>query len=151
MYDYKQWEIIAEILIAALLGGIIGFEREQLNKPAGLRTHMLVAAAATLLVGLSDAMLMKFHMQSGSSQGDPVRIVEAIITGISFLGAGTIFQAKRSEKVHGLTTAASILMSAAIGVAVALKQIFLASAVTVMVFVILRVLTHFEAKISGDK
>ena len=110
----SQLEIIAEVGLAMLLGGLIGFERESADKPAGFRTHMLVAGAATLLVGLGDALLTSFDVETGTQiVSDPIRIVEAIITGVSFLGAGTIFRSERGETVRGLTTAASLLLSAA--------------------------------------
>ena len=88
-----QFEIIGEVALAMLLGGVIGFEREMADKPAGFRTQMLVAGAAALLVGLSDAILLRFLAEGKMNvTGDPIRIVEAIVTGISFLGAGTIFR-----------------------------------------------------------
>src|SRR5687768_4476514 len=88
-----QLEVIGEVALAMLLGGVIGFERELADKPAGFRTQMLVAGAAALLVGLGDAMMLRFMSDTKLQvTGDPIRIVEAIITGISFLGAGTIFR-----------------------------------------------------------
>jgi putative Mg2+ transporter-C (MgtC) family protein len=127
-----QLEIFREVLIALVLGGVIGLEREAADKPAGFRTQMMVAGAAALLVGLSDALLASFDAEapSGLIRSDPIRIVEAIITGVSFLGAGTIFRRGRSDHVEGLTTAATLLMSAAVGISVALDQIPLAIGVT---------------------
>ncbi|HEY2921955.1 MAG TPA: MgtC/SapB family protein, partial [Candidatus Binatia bacterium] len=89
-----QLTIIGEVALAILLGGIIGIEREVANKPAGFRTHMLVAGAAALLVGLGDALIRRFGASVDSEliSSDPIRIVGAVITGISFLGAGTIFR-----------------------------------------------------------
>ena len=122
-----QLEIIGEVALAMLLGGVIGFEREVADKPAGFRTQMLVAGAAALLVGLADAMLLRFLIEGKTNvTADPIRIVEAIVAGISFLGAGTIFRKDASEQVQGLTTAASILLCAAIGISVALRQFALA-------------------------
>ncbi len=119
-----QFEIIGEVALAMLLGGVIGFERELADKPAGFRTQMLVAGAAALLVGLGDAMMLRFVSESKLQvTADPIRIVEAIITGISFLGAGTIFRRDQSEQVQGLTTAASILLCAAVGISVASASI----------------------------
>lgn len=141
--DFTQLGIISEVALAMLLGGLIGFERELADKPAGFRTNMLVAGAAALLVGLGDAMLSRF---GGNElvQSDPIRIVEAIVTGISFLGAGTIFRRSRDEQVEGLTTAASILLCAAVGISVALRQFTLAVGVTVLALVVLRGLTVVE-------
>ena len=143
-----QFEIIGEVALAMLLGGVIGFEREMADKPAGFRTHMLVAGAAELLVGLGDAMLRRFAMDTSvNASSDPIRIVEAIVTGISFLGAGTIFRRDRSEQVEGLTTAASILLCAAVGISVALRQFVLAAGVTLLALIVLRGLTFIEKRL----
>ena len=147
-----QLEIIGEVALAMLLGGVIGFEREMADKPAGFRTHMLVAGAAALLVGLGDAMLRRFAMDTRvNASSDPIRIVEAIVTGISFLGAGTIFRRDRSEQVEGLTTAASILLCAAVGISVALRQFVLAAGVTLLALVVLRGLTFIENRLQKVK
>lgn len=144
---------ISQIMLVAfsiLLGGLIGLEREIADKPAGLRTHMLVAGASTLLVILGDFMIRQY---SGSPlvdavMADPIRIMEAIITGISFLGAGTIIFRNREESVEGLTTAASILFAAAIGITVALEQIAMAAILTLLVILILLGLGFVERKIT---
>lgn len=147
-----QFEIIGEVALAMLLGGVIGFEREMADKPAGFRTQMLVAGAAALLVGLGDAMLRRFAMDSSiNASSDPIRIVEAIVTGISFLGAGTIFRRDRTEQVEGLTTAASILLCAAIGISVALRQFVLAVGVTLLALFVLRGLTAIEKRLIKSK
>ena len=90
-----SWElkVTGQVAVAMVLGGLIGLERETANKPAGFRTHMLVAGAAALLVGLGHALIEEFDRHTGLRlQSDPIRIVEAIVTGVSFLGAGTIFR-----------------------------------------------------------
>jgi putative Mg2+ transporter-C (MgtC) family protein len=147
-----QLEIIGEVALAMLLGGVIGFEREMADKPAGFRTQMLVAGAAALLVGLGDALLLRFLVEGQTSvRADPIRIVEAIVTGISFLGAGTIFRRSRSEQVEGLTTAASILLCAAVGISVALRQFVLAVGVTLLALIVLRALTGVEKRMAPKK
>ncbi len=147
-----QFEIIGEVALAMLLGGIIGFEREMAEKPAGFRTQMLVAGAAALLVGLGDALLLRFLSEGKTNvTADPIRIVEAIVTGISFLGAGTIFRRDSSEQVQGLTTAASILLCAAVGISVALRQFVLAVGVTLLALIVLRGLTGIEKKLARKK
>jgi putative Mg2+ transporter-C (MgtC) family protein len=147
-----QFEIIGEVALAMLLGGVIGFEREMADKPAGFRTQMLVAGAAALLVGLGDALLLRFLAEGKTNvTGDPIRVVEAIVTGISFLGAGTIFRRDRSEQVQGLTTAASILLCAAVGISVALRQFVLAIGVTVLALIVLRGLTGIEKRLTPKK
>lgn len=143
-YD-TQFLILAEVALAMLLGGVIGFERELADKPAGFRTHMLVAGSAALLIGLGDALLERFGLAADAGmRSDPIRIVEAIVTGISFLGAGTIFQRERNERVEGLTTAASILLSSAVGIAVGARQWVLAVGSTGFALVVLRVLPRLE-------
>ncbi|MDX1654906.1 MAG: MgtC/SapB family protein [Candidatus Competibacteraceae bacterium] len=153
--DNIQFQILYEVALAMFLGGLIGVEREIADKPAGFRTHMLIAGSAALLVGLGDALLDSFMHSMPPGQGgnqppgtgirsDPIRIVEAIVTGISFLGAGTIIRRGAGERVQGLTTASSILMSASIGICVALGQFWLAIGVTALALMVLRGLKFVE-------
>ena len=147
-----QLQIVGEVALAMALGGVIGFEREMADKPAGFRTQMLVAGAAALLVGLADVMLVHYIVPGESKiTADPIRITEAIVTGISFLGAGTIFRRDASDQVKGLTTAASILLCAAVGISVALRQFVLAIGVTVLALIVLRGLTGIEERLSVNK
>lgn len=145
--EVSLWIPITKVVFAMFLGGLIGLERELASKPAGLRTHILVAGAASLLVVLGDVMIMKYSGSSAVSaiRADPIRIMEAIITGISFLGAGTIIFRNRDETVEGLTTAASILFAAAIGITVALQRFILGSVLTVIAIVILFGLGYIES------
>jgi putative Mg2+ transporter-C (MgtC) family protein len=135
-----QLEILAYVALAMVLGAAIGFEREIEDKPAGLRTHMLVAGAAAMFVALGDVVVAHFEVGLAAEliRSDPVRIIEAVITGVSFLGAGTIIRYTSKRRVEGLTTAASTLFTAAVGVCVALSQVVLAVGVTVLVLVTLR-------------
>lgn len=136
-----QLSIVAKVAIAMLLGGLVGLEREYARKPAGFRTHMLVAGAASLLVGLADVLVAQFAVSQESPlylRADPIRIVEAIIAGVAFLGAGTIFRSGQGKNMEGLTTAASILLAAGVGIAVALEQILTALGVTILGLVVLR-------------
>lgn len=140
---------ILKVAIAIFMGGLIGLERELADKPAGLRTHMLVTGASALLVILGDIFIAKFgsspHVETITA--DPIRIMEAIITGISFLGAGTIIFRSQQGTIEGLTTAASILFAAAIGITVALNALGMAAALTGLVIVILFGLGFVERKI----
>jgi putative Mg2+ transporter-C (MgtC) family protein len=148
----SQLEIIGEVALAMLLGGLIGLEREMADKPAGFRTQMLVAGAAALLVGLANALITVFLTEGNANvTADPVRIVEAIVAGVSFLGAGTIFRSKDHREVEGLTTAASILLCAAIGISVALRQFVIAVGVTLLALTVLRVLSVIERRIAAAK
>jgi putative Mg2+ transporter-C (MgtC) family protein len=138
--------IILEVAFAILLGGLLGVERELADKPAGFRTHMLVAGAACLLVGLAELLVSRSDIAPNPEtvRADPVRIIEAIVTGISFLGAGTIFRSSDKDRVEGLTTAGSILFCAAVGICVALRQFWLAIGATVLALVVLRGMTAVE-------
>ena len=144
-----QLQILGEVGLAMLLGGLIGLEREAASKPAGFRTNMLVAGTAALLVGLSAGLLRYFSEFSAGEtlSADPIRIVHAIVIGISFLGAGTIIRRREGKSIEGLTTAASILLSAAVGIAVALKLYLLAAGTTLLAFLVLKLFGLLEVKI----
>lgn len=151
-FELTGWQadlgLLTRVLAATFLGGLIGIERELARKPAGFRTHMLVAASATLLVGLADVLVTRFSYEAygGSLRADPIRIVEAVVTGVAFLGAGTIFR-RDGDVVEGLTTAASILLAAAIGVAVALERWIVALGVTLLVLLVLRGIRGVEDRL----
>lgn len=104
--------VTVRLLLAALLGGVLGYEREYKGKAAGLRTHMLVSLGAALFVLVP--------LEAGMPIGDLSRVMQGIVTGIGFLGAGTILKGSSLEDVKGLTTAAGIWLTAAIGVATGL-------------------------------
>jgi putative Mg2+ transporter-C (MgtC) family protein len=144
--NWPQLWIIGYVAFAMLMGAILGLERELAGKPAGLRTHMLVAGAATLFVILGDFIVQRFGAELGSQmvRSDPIRLIEAVITGVSFLGAGTIIRHGPGRSIEGLTTAATMLLATAVGVTVALSQLLLALAITCLVLVILRVLSPME-------
>ena len=131
-----QLDILLKVIGAMILGGVIGFEREMADKPAGLRTHMLVGGAAALFVSLGKLVVSDLQISPEIMRTDPVRIIEAIITGVTFLGAGTII--RHRMEIEGLTTAASLLFVTSIGVAIALSQLILAIGGTLLAFLILR-------------
>ena len=147
--DTNQLQIIGQVILAMVLGAIMGIEREYADKPAGLRTHMLVAGAAALFVALSTTAVQQFGTSLGDSliRSDPIRVMEAVITGISFLGAGTILRRNSKHQVEGLTTAASILVAAGVGIAVALSQLVLAVGVTILTLVTLRAVPFLEKRL----
>jgi putative Mg2+ transporter-C (MgtC) family protein len=121
------------LLLSAVLGGGIGFQRERAGKPAGLRTHVLICLGSALFTVVS---VLGF-----TGNVDPARIAAGVVTGIGFIGAGVIFRGMRGDKVMGITTAASIWVTAAIGIAagVGLYIISVATAVvTVLVLMIPR-------------
>lgn len=126
----SQLELFGLVALAGGLGAIVGLEREMWGKPAGLRTHVFVAAGSALLILLGNGIVENFD-ESGSPgviTADPIRVLQAIVIGISFLGAGTIVQG--GNRVEGLTTAASVYLTAGIGVAVAISYFTLAIATT---------------------
>jgi putative Mg2+ transporter-C (MgtC) family protein len=135
-----QVRILLYVVLAMALGAIMGVERELEGKPAGLRTHMLVAGATALFTALGYVMTGEYNSVLGSDliKSDPVRVIQAVITGVAFLGAGTIIRSSSRDQVAGLTTAASILFTAAVGVCVALSQIVLAVGATLLGLIILR-------------
>lgn len=148
----SQLLVLRDAAIAMVLGGVIGFERELKNRPAGFRTHMLVAGAATLLVGLGQLVLDDHRLDSELRVTlDPLRLVEAVIAGVSFIGAGTIFARRGSQVVVGITTAASILMVAVIGVMVGFRYHLLAGLATALTLLVLTVIARVERHITAAK
>ncbi len=137
-----QLVIILRLLLAALLSALLGYDRESLGRPAGLRTHMLVCMSSCLLVSLGEVVLVAAGTVEGA-RVDPLRVLEAIVTGVSFIGAGTIFRA--GGDVHGITTAGSLLGAASIGAVVGFELYTLAAAATGLLFVVLRVVRHLES------
>jgi putative Mg2+ transporter-C (MgtC) family protein len=134
--------------LAGLMGMLMGLEREFARKPAGLRTHILVAAGAAVLVLVGPAVVETYRtsVPPESLRVDPIHVIQAIVIGIGFLGAGTIVRL-RGERVEGLTTAASVLFTACIGVTVAARQIVLAAGCCVGGLVVLRVVGALEGRL----
>lgn len=125
--------VVFRMMMAAILGGVLGYERESKGKSAGVRTHMLVAVGA--------ALFLLVPQQMGASDAELSRVIQGLVAGIGFLGAGAIVKGKPGEEVEGLTTAASIWMTAAIGMAAglgreatAILSAFLALAVLTVVY-----------------
>ncbi len=135
----SELQILAYMGVSIVLGGILGYHRERAEKPAGLRTHMLVAGAATLLTALGNVIVVEIEIRetTHSVTTDPIRILEAIVTAIGFLGAGTILRDRNKGEVEGLTTAASLLFTAGVGISVGLGKFILAVGVTFLGLLIL--------------
>jgi putative Mg2+ transporter-C (MgtC) family protein len=131
--------MMLRVFTAFLLGGLVGWERERMRRPAGLRTHMLVAAGAACFTVASI-----YGFDGLGTARDPARLAAQIVTGIGFLGAGVIFRTGGS--VRGLTTAASIWMVAALGVLAGQGLYWVASFVTVLTWFSLRVLKGAERR-----
>jgi putative Mg2+ transporter-C (MgtC) family protein len=129
------------LFVAALLGAVLGFQREQTNQPAGLRTHMLVTIGA--------ALFMLIIRQVGGDNDDLSRVMQGLVTGIGFLGAGAILKLDKELEVRGLTTAAGIWLATAIGMAVGLGQLHLALAATILAYIVLSVIRRIEKRMQS--
>src|SRR5437762_10617091 len=142
LHDSQQLaRVIIRLLAAMLLGGLVGVQRESTRKPAGLRTHVLVCLATAAFIIACSA--------SGMSSDGLSRVIQGIVTGIGFIGAGTILKLSHEHAIKGLTTAASVWMTAAIGVIVGLGSLGIALMVTVLALIILS-LARLEHSIEGD-
>lgn len=135
-------EIVLRLLLAAALGGMIGLEREASGKPAGFRTNLLICLGSALVMEISKRVAFDAFSQTGH-YGDPGRIAAQIVSGIGFLGAGTIMQS-RGGIVTGLTTAATLWVVAAIGMAVGAQLYIPALVATTLVMITLMVLGRVE-------
>ncbi len=139
-------EIFFKLFLACVLGGIIGLERESVNRPAGFRTHILVSVGATIAM-ITNIELVR--IMAASAEVQPGRFGASVISGIGFLGAGTII--KEGPSVKGLTTAASLWATACIGLALGSGLYAIAVAATVFVFLTLEVFPKIERKLSSKK
>jgi putative Mg2+ transporter-C (MgtC) family protein len=135
-------QLVVRLSLAAALGGLLGYERERHGKAAGMRTHMLVSIGAAIFV-----LVPQF---AGMSITDLSRVLQGIATGIGFLGAGTILKADDESHLHGLTTAAGIWMTAAIGVTVGLGHELTAIICTILALVILAFFPHVRPRYPGS-
>src|SRR5215510_11133948 len=133
--------IIIRLLVAMLLGGVVGIQREWTGKPAGLRTHMLVALGAALFV-LAPA-------EAGMTSADLSRVIQGLATGIGFIGGGAILKLSQDRDIRGLTSAAGIWMTAAMGVAAGLGRIGMALLSALLTWFILAVIGKAEHRIEA--
>ena len=134
--------IVLRMTMAIVLGGIIGYERETRGMAAGLRTHMLVALGA--------AMLVMVPAQAGMDVADMSRVLQGVIAGIGFLGAGAIIKLRNEHEIRGLTTAASIWLTAAIGIAAGMGRESTALLSALMALFILSMLGRFSHQLGKD-
>lgn len=135
------WEALLRMLIACAVGGVVGFDRELRNKPAGLRTHILISLAAAVFTLITFELHAEFSGED--SNADPIRIIEAVTAGVAFLAAGAIIQSRGN--VRGLTTGANMWLAGALGVACGSGYYTLALYGTVLAVVILVALGRLEA------
>jgi putative Mg2+ transporter-C (MgtC) family protein len=142
------WEVVLRLVLASLLCGAIGFERETRDQPAGFRTHILLglgAALFTLVSAYGFEPFTRAALGSGGLQFDPTRIAAQIVAGVGFLGAGAII--RQGGDVRGLTTAASLWAASAIGMAVGAGYLFGAGAATVLAVATLYALRRFRSSV----
>jgi putative Mg2+ transporter-C (MgtC) family protein len=135
--------VFIRLMLAVILGGVLGYERQLTGKPAGLRTHMLVSLGAALFVLVP--------LQAGMPVNDVSRVLQGVIAGIGFLGAGAIIKMSEEGQVKGLTTAASIWLTAAIGVAAGMGREATAVFATLLALIILGVLHKLDKYISARR
>jgi putative Mg2+ transporter-C (MgtC) family protein len=134
-------QLVPRLAVAFGLGALLGLERERRGKPAGLRTHVLVALAAALLMSLSELV----QQQGGTTLGDPVRMAQGVLTGIGFIGAGTII--RQGDEVVGITTAGTIWMAATLGLVAGSGYYILALAGAVLAFAAINGLEWLERRL----
>lgn len=135
LYSIDIWQqitVIIDAIIAAICGSLIGWERDRAGKSAGPRTMALVGSASAAIVAIGAVVDIQ------SKYGDPTRALHAVITGIGFLGAGLIFTDKNARGIQGVTTAATVFSTAAVGVAIGLGFQVVGAGLTVVILVILR-------------
>lgn len=144
----NEYTALIHVIAAAFLAGLIGYERGKVDKPAGVRTNMLIGGSVALLVNLGEIIVIHFTSNelAGYISTDPTRIIQAIIMGISFIGAGMVLQIEKEKEVKYLTSAATILFSSGIGISVALRQYILAAGITIFILFINYILGHIKRK-----
>ncbi len=145
---YFDWIMISRLLVAALLGGVVGFERERSGKVAGLRTHTLVSLGAALLSIISIKLFQIFPSVNGVA-GFDYHLIANVVVGIGFIGAGTILR-RDNNRIEGTTTAASLWVVSAIGMASGFGFYQEAAATAIVVYVILAGLWLVEKYLTRD-
>jgi putative Mg2+ transporter-C (MgtC) family protein len=140
---FIELDSIIKILLAVIVGGIIGLERESINRPAGFRTHILVCVASALIMDVNIKLIV------GYVNADPVRMGAQVISGMGFLGAGTII--KEGVTVKGLTTAAGLWSVACLGLVIGAGYYMLALFAVAVMWVTLKIFSRFDTKINKSK
>jgi putative Mg2+ transporter-C (MgtC) family protein len=135
--------VVARLAVALLLGGALGYERELQGKDAGLRTHMLLCMGAALFVLVPQQLGL-----SGDGIG---RVIQGVVAGMGFIGGGTILKLSDEKRIEGLTTAAAIWLTAAVGIAVGLGRLASATVGTVMALIVLAALARLSRRLAAAR
>ncbi|THF88241.1 MgtC/SapB family protein [Deinococcus sp. KSM4-11] len=146
----SELRLLTGLLVAAGLSSLIGWEREAHRSGAGLRTHMLVGISAALFVVLAEELIVQYASPATGVRFDLVGVLAAVVSGVSFLGAGTIFSSGKGERARGLTTAASLLATAGVGVACGLHLYVFATGATLLFLFVLRPLQWLTERPTPD-
>jgi putative Mg2+ transporter-C (MgtC) family protein len=140
----QQWtQLIVRVAAACFVGGFVGYQRQRLHKAAGVRTHMLVAVGAAFFVAVP--------YLDGMSKSDISRVVQGVVTGIGFLGAGVIVKSQDAKTVKGLTSAACIWYVAALGIACGLGKLVIAAPGAIVALIILGLIPQLASRTSDDE
>lgn len=139
------------LLAAFILSGLIGLQRELHNHSAGLRTHILVGVSAALFIVLSETLVASFAQQDDQVRFDIIGVLGAVVSGVSFLGAGAIFSSGKDQSAKGLTTAAGLLATAAVGVACGLHLYVLAAGATALFLFTLGPLSTLSERLASKR
>ena len=148
---YADAEVVLRVLLAMILGGIIGWDREHIGQSAGLRTNMLIGLSAALFTTTGELLLRHFQHYGSVVHTDPIRVLQAIVLGVSFLGSGIIFVSRRADKVKGLTTAASVWTIVGVGIVVGIGHYVLGIVITGIVFVVLEAVRKIEIRLGAKR
>jgi putative Mg2+ transporter-C (MgtC) family protein len=135
--------VLLRMVFAVLLGGLVGIQREKVGKPAGVRTHMLVSLATAIVVLACAGMGMQFDAQS--------RVIQGIVTGIGFIGAGSILKLSEERDIQGLTTAAGLWLTAAIGIACGVGTLGIALIASLVTVIVLALAGVIEGRVDKKK
>jgi len=138
------WDTVLPLVAATVLGAVVGYERQTAHKPAGLRTHMMVGLGACSFTVVALALYRELAADTAGGRMDPIRIIEGVVGGIGFLGAGSILRS--GAEVRGITTAAGIWVMGAVGAACAVKAYDVAVATAVLALVTLTVVHRLEER-----
>jgi putative Mg2+ transporter-C (MgtC) family protein len=147
IFQFPGWadflQVGLRLLLASVFGALLGLERERVGKAAGLRTHTLVALGAALFTVAAQVSRIPL--------ADLSRIIQGIATGVGFIGAGTILKSTREHEISGLTTAAGLWLTSAVGIAAGIGNLWISVLAVVLALIVLRVLRHLEADKEPDR